>query len=61
MFRVGNTDFLAADDIVDGLKVSRETAYRILHSPKAVTAEIGKKLLITSENFDKLFEAKIKI
>ena len=61
MLKVGNTEFLTADDIVKQLEVSRENAYKILHLPEAVTAEVGRKLLITTNNFDKLFMKKFKI
>ena len=61
MFKVGNTEFLTAEDISEELHVSRETAYKMLHSPKAVTVELGRKLMITANNFEKLFNDKIKI
>lgn len=61
MFKIGNTEFLTADDIAEELHVSREKAYKILHSPKAITVEIGRKLMITANNFEKLFNDKIKI
>lgn len=61
MYKIGNTEFLTADDIVKNLNVSKETAYRILHLPQAVTAELGRKLMITTDNFNKLFVDKIKI
>ena len=61
MYQIGKIKFYSAEDISKDLSISRESAYKMLRLPSAVTSELARKLLITETNLEKLFEKKVKI
>lgn len=58
MQKLGKIIMYSADDIVESFKVSKETAYKVLNSPKANSIDLGRKKIISEDNLYNLFNTR---
>ena len=61
MYKLGTIVMYSADDIVEALHVSKETAYKLFTHPQAKVAELGRKKLMSQEALQTLLNSKIKV
>ena len=58
MIKLGKIIMYTADDIVATFNVSKDTAYKVLNSPKANAVDLGRKKIISEENLYKLLNSR---
>ncbi len=61
MYNLGKIVLYSAEDICEAFHTSKETAYKLLSLPQATVVHLGRKMLISEEMLQNLFNTKIKV
>lgn len=61
MYNLGKIVLYSAEDICEAFHISKETAYKLLSLPQTTVVHLGRKMLISEEMLQNLFNTKIKV